>query len=354
MPSSPVHQQLTGAGSHLRPEWFRVISKGSQATFVDHGYVICIVRSADTDVAAVAAAPASYAARRVTQFAVLFVPLGLVCGLALVWAVIYVSRRSLSLPSVLRAAARRGEFFVEYQPIVEMNSRRWVGAEALVRWRRPDRIIRPDSFIPAAEESGAITLITRSVAAIVAADLPRILTIDPNFEVAINLSSADLESQSTLTMLEEILRGEGVRPANLEVEATERGFLQGAEVHNLIAKIRSLGISVAIDDFGTGYSSLSRLHDLALDTLKIDKAFVDTIGTDGVTSGVVLHIIEMAHSLKLEMVAEGVETEEQASFLLQRGVRYAQGWLYGRPMPVASLCESLLQAMPTRKKKIPA
>jgi sensor c-di-GMP phosphodiesterase-like protein len=354
VPSSPVHQLLTGSGTQLRPEWFHDIPKGSQAIFVDHGYVVCIVRSAEADVAAVAAAPLSYVGRRVAQFAVLFVPLGLMCGLILAWAVIYISRRSLSLPSVLRASARRREFFVEYQPIVEMESRRWVGAEALVRWRRPDRIIRPDSFIPAAEESGAITVITRCVAAIVAADLPRILSIEPNFQVSINLSVADLQSQSTLAMLEEIIRADGVRPANLEIEATERGFLREAEVHDVIAKIRSLGISVAIDDFGTGYSSLALLQHLALDTLKIDKAFIDTIGTDGVTSGVVLHIIDMAHSLKLEMVAEGVETEEQANFLVQRGVRYAQGWLYGRPMSVASLCESLHQATLSRKQKIPA
>jgi sensor c-di-GMP phosphodiesterase-like protein len=354
MPSSPVHPQITATGSDLRPEWFRDIPKGSEASFVDYGYVVSVVRSSEADLAVVAAAPVSYVARRVVQFAVLFVPLGLMFGLILAWAVIDISRRSLSLPSVLRASARRHEFFVEYQPIVEMDSRQWIGAEALVRWRRPDRIIRPDSFIPAAEESGAITVITRCVAAIVAADLPRILSIDPNFQVSINLSVADLQSQSTLAMLEDIIQAEGARPANLEIEATERGFLHEAEVHGLIAKIRSLGISVAIDDFGTGYSSLALLQHLALDTLKIDKAFIDTIGTDGVTSGVVLHIIDMAHTLKLEMVAEGVETEEQANFLLQRGVRYAQGWLYGRPMSVTTLCESLLDAKLFRKQKIPA
>jgi sensor c-di-GMP phosphodiesterase-like protein len=354
VPSSPVRRQIANFGAHLRPEWFRAIGKGSQSVFVDGGYAVCVVRSADSDLAVVAAAPVSYAARRVAQFAVLLVPLGLLFGLALVWAVVDVSRRSLSLPSVLRSAARRREFFVEYQPIVEMESRRWIGAEALVRWRRAGRIVRPDMFIPTAEESGAITLITRNVAAIVAADLPRLLAIDPGFKVSFNLAAADMRSQDTIATLEKLLATDGVGPANIEVEATERGFLQGPETRALIARIRSLGITVAIDDFGTGYSSLSCLQTLGLDTLKIDKAFIETIDTDGATSRVVLHIIEMAHSLKLEMVAEGVETEEQARFLEQRGVHYAQGWLFGRPMPLASLCEALLKAESAGKQKITA
>jgi sensor c-di-GMP phosphodiesterase-like protein len=278
----------------------------------------------------------------VYQFAVLFIPLGLVCGLVLAWAVISVTRRNLSMRSILRAAARRREFFVEYQPVIELGSRRWIGAEALVRWRRGSRIIRPDLFIPSAEESGVITFITECVAAIIAADLPGLLSIDAEFQVALNLSAVDLRSESSLATIQQILRAEGVRPANLEVEATERGFLQGAEARELLARVRSLGITVAIDDFGTGYSSLACLQTLGLDTLKIDKAFVDTIGTDGATSQVVLHIIHMAHSLKLEMVAEGVETEEQALLLERRGVHYAQGWLFARPMSISSLREALL------------
>jgi sensor c-di-GMP phosphodiesterase-like protein len=350
--SSPDPLPLAATGSHLRPEWFRSIAKGSEATFVDRGYVVCIAHSAASDLAVVAAAPVSYVARRIARIAALFVPLGLLCGIALAWAVIHVTRQRFSLPSVLRVAALHREFYVEYQPVVEMSSRRWIGAEALVRWRRPGgRIVRPDEFIPTAEESGVITLITQCVASIVAADLPRFLSIDPEFRVAMNLSAADLRSKATLPLLEEITQADGAHSANLEVEATERGFLQGPEVRGLIAKIRSQGITVSIDDFGTGYSSLSCLQSLGLDTLKIDKAFVNTIGTDGATSRVVFHIIEMAHSLNLEIVAEGVETEEQASFLLQRGVRHAQGWLFGKPMPVATFCESLLQAKSAREQE---
>ena len=351
VPSSAAHVQITGFGPHLRPEWFRVIPKGGETAFVDQGFVISIVRSAQGDFAVVAAAPASYVHRRVARFALFYVPLGVLCGLALAWAVFYVARRSLSMSAVLRAAAHRREFFVEYQPIVEMDTRRWIGAEALVRWRRPGKVVQPDLFIPMAEETGIVTLITDCVAAIVAVDLPQFVSIEPDFKVTMNVSALDLRSTATLTTLENILRISGARPANLEIEATEHSFIHGEEIQDTIGKIRSMGISVAIDDFGTGYSSLLYLQNLDLDILKIDKAFVDTIGTDGATHEVVLHIIEMAHSLNLGTIAEGVETEEQANFLLHRGVRRAQGWLFGKPMPAESLCDSLLGARAMRERK---
>jgi sensor c-di-GMP phosphodiesterase-like protein len=186
-----------------------------------------------------------------------------------------------------------------------------------------------------------IPLITACVARIVAADLPSFVKIDPNFMVAINLSAADLRSAKTVEILKELLRVSRARPANVKVEATERGFLQGEEARTTLDAIHQLGIEIAIDDFGTGYSSLSCLQTLGIDALKIDKSFVENIGTDGATSNVVPHIISMAHSLKLIMVAEGVESEAQAHFLTRRGVHYAQGWLFGRPMNLAAFCSAL-------------
>ncbi len=342
VPSSPRHAIIASRSAGLRPEWFKQIPPGTSQTFVSAGYVVAVTRAANIDVAVVAAAPVSYAQQRVRQFSFIFVPLGLLCALVLAWAVTHISRVRMSLPSILRGAARRKEFYVEYQPIVELESRRWVGAEALVRWRRSGgRSVSPETFIPSAEESGVITLITACVAEIVASDLPSLLKHDPDFTVAINLSASDLRSSRTVGLLERLLRSNGARPANIKVEATERGFLDGDESRDIIAAIRALGIGVAIDDFGTGYSSLSRLQTFGIDALKIDKSFVETIGTDGATSQVVPHIIGMAHSLKLVMIAEGVETEAQADFLSGRAVPFAQGWLFGKPMSVASLCAAL-------------
>jgi sensor c-di-GMP phosphodiesterase-like protein len=242
---------------------------------------------------------------------------------------------------MVKRAAKNKNFYVEYQPIVELESRRVIGAEALVRWKSKVAIVRPDHFIPLAEERGLIHLITEQVINIVTRDLPRFLEFNPDFEVAINMSAADLRSGHTHQLLDQMLVSSGVRAHNVEIEATERAFLQGPETARLIGTLRENGFSVAIDDFGTGYSSLACLQSLSLDTLKIDKAFVETIGTDGATSQVVQHIIEMARSLKLHIVAEGVETEVQAIFLEKRGVQYAQGWLFGKPVPINTFCKNL-------------
>jgi sensor c-di-GMP phosphodiesterase-like protein len=328
--SPSAHQVITERG-RIDPRWLHMGS-GPESNLIDRGILVTVVRSGRYDVAAVATAPLTGIHQKVREVLFLFVPIGLLCGLALAGAVVYLARIRFSMPVELRAAARRNEFFVEYQPLVDLRSRTWVGAEALVRWRRHGETIRPDHFIADAEETGVITLITERVLAHVGADLPAILDRHPEFHVGVNLAAADLQSEATLERLKELLAASGAPAGSLMVEATERGFLQGEKAREIVSDIRSLGVEVAIDDFGTGYSSLSRLETLNLSYLKIDKLFVETIGTDGATSQVVVHIIEMAHSLNLAMIAEGVETEEQARFLAERGVRFGQGWLFGKPM----------------------
>ena len=214
-----------------------------------------------------------------------------------------------------------------------------------MRWKRGDTILSPASFIPLAEEIGIITLITGNVIDMVSRDLPRFLSIDPAFYVSVNMTASDLKSAGIVDRLDDLLRLSGASPRNIVVEATEHGLIKGPGFQ-AISKLRAQGFRVAIDDFGTGYSNLSTLQELELDLLKIDKAFVDTIGEDGAGSNLVLHVIEIARSLHLQIVAESVETEAQARFLVGLGVEYAQGWLFGRPVPIDDLCKLLRENGP--------
>ena len=341
VPLAANRDRVAAQGQDFPPGWFDPIAQGTQSTILNNGYLVSRVSSAQWDLAVVAATPQSYVYQRIDHFAVFFIPIGALCGLILSLILGVMTRMRSSFPTMLRRAIRDGHLYVLYQPIVELETRRIVGAEALVRWRSRYAEMRPDYFIPQAERCDMIQLITEQVLGMVARDLPQFLKMDPDFRVAVNFSAADLSDSRTIEAMDRFLRVSKARPQNVEIEATERAFLAGPETAEIIDALRAMGFSVAIDDFGTGYSSLSCLQSLSLDTLKIDRAFVETINTDGATSQVVLHIIEMAHSLHLEMVAEAVETEPQAQYLVKRGVRYAQGWHFGRPMEVAPLLEQI-------------
>lgn len=262
------------------------------------------------------------------------VPVGIALALLLVSLVIWVSRRRLSPLARLEIAVQRNEFVVHYQPIIALDTGACVGAEALVRWQQPDGVlIPPDAFIPLAEESGLILPITDLVVAEVIRDLGPTLATDPSLHVAINVSAEDIKSGRVQTVLAQALHGTSVDSGQLWVEATERSLMDIEAARTTITHLRGAGHTVSIDDFGTGYSSLQYLQGLPLDALKIDKSFVDTIGTHSATSAVTSHIIDMAKTLQLRTIAEGVERQEQLDYLRAHGVDLAQGWLFSRALP---------------------
>jgi sensor c-di-GMP phosphodiesterase-like protein len=266
--------------------------------------------------------------------AAVVLPLGLAGGLALALGVRSLARRRFSLAGDLRAAVAGREFIVHYQPLVALADGRCVGAEALVRWRRWDgEMVPPELFIPAAEQEGLIQPITDQVIGRVVADLGPLLARSPDLHVAVNIAACDLLTERVADVIARSVAGTGVKPAQIALEATERGFIDANSARVVIERLRIIGHAVAIDDFGTGYSSLSYLQSFRVDALKIDKAFVDAIGAGAATSGVIDHIIAMAKELGLAIVAEGVETAVQADYLRARGVDIGQGYHFSRPLP---------------------
>ncbi|MCC7634168.1 EAL domain-containing protein [Stenotrophomonas rhizophila] len=263
-----------------------------------------------------------------------YIPLGVLGALGAVGLVLWLSRRRLSLRGELATAVRRREFFLHYQPIIELDTGICVGAESLLRWRRPDGSqVRPDLFIPLAEENGLIEDLTDQVIDMVIADMRDLLVRDRSAHIAINLSACDVSSGRALKVLSARLAGTGIHPQQIWLEATERGFIDIERARTTLAIARRAGHNVAIDDFGVGYSSLQYLQQLPLDALKIDKSFIDAIGTDSATSPVTSHIIDMAKTLGLFTVAEGIETPAQLTYLQARQVEFGQGWLFSKPLP---------------------
>jgi sensor c-di-GMP phosphodiesterase-like protein len=328
---------LTSSG-YIGQDWLSRLGANNEITFFDGQHVVAVAKSKHRESAAVAAVPIHYLHSRTREVAQRLVPVGVLAGLALATLVLLLARTKMSIPSAIRAGLKRHEFFLLYQPIVDLRSGRCVGAEALIRWLSPEGdLVDPNYFIPVAEKSDLIELITHRVFELVARDTGAYLQGHPDFHVAVNLSAADLHSPRLPGRLVDLLTQTSAAPENVIVEMTERGFLDVDVARAVMREVRARGFGIAIDDFGTGYSSLSYLETLEVDYLKIDKSFIDAIATEAPTSHVVQHIIEMAKSLKLKLVAEGVETEAQAQFLRLRGVEYAQGWLFGKPMKFADI-----------------
>jgi sensor c-di-GMP phosphodiesterase-like protein len=278
--------------------------------------------------------PRSFVLEKFYKQLILLLPVGGLMSAGMIALVIWLSRRRLSLLGELTIAVEKHEFIVYYQPIVELTTGICIGAEALVRWRRHDgTFVIPDFFIPIAEESGLIKPITDQVIGLVIRDLKNLLLTHRNLHIAINLCADDIKTGRVIPVLQSALENSSIEPKQIWLEATERGFMDIESARTTITRARELGFSVAIDDFGTGYSSLSYLQGFPLDALKIDKSFVDTIGTDSATSSVTPHIINMAKTFDLKIIAEGVETQSQADYLIEHKVEYGQGWLFGKPMP---------------------
>ncbi len=237
----------------------------------------------------------------------------------------------------LANALTYGEFCVFYQPVIDLQTGRIVGAEALCRWpQRDDTFSPPETFITQAETSGFIVQLGEWVLRTAAAQMSEWHgRFGDDLQLAVNLSGRQFLHYNLLKSIEETIRANKLHPSKLEFEITETVAMQNAEdTIGILRQLKTIGIDLALDDFGTGYSSLAYLKRFPIDKLKIDKAFVRDIPDDANDLAIVSAIIAMAHALGLRVQAEGVETQAQADFLRDCGCELAQGYLFGRALPV--------------------
>ncbi|MFQ3322255.1 MAG: sensor c-di-GMP phosphodiesterase-like protein [Pseudomonadales bacterium] len=269
----------------------------------------------------------------------------LILLLIILWGfvVLHYSRQRFSLATELHDAVMNGQIKAKYQPIMNLHTNTCYGAESLARWvRESGEEISPNIFVPLVETAGLCTELTKLMLNEVLRELGEYLKTNPGYIININLSASHLEANHFMEYLAAQLAKTGVPAASVGLEITERGLIDSDDARQRISKLRQRGHRISIDDFGTGYSSLSYLEGFELDVLKVDKSFIDAIETHGVTSNVVAHIIEMAKSLKLDIVAEGVELEHQAQWLIKQNVKMVQGYLYSRPVPAEAFIDFAL------------
>jgi sensor c-di-GMP phosphodiesterase-like protein len=274
--------------------------------------------------------------------------------LGLIALLAYGRRRTME--QQLRRAIRQDKLRVVYQPIVELISGRIVEAEALVRWTDEDGFtISPEMFVGLAEENGFVGELTKLVVRHTLRDFAPTLRARPDFRMNINVTASDLSDPDFLPMLERALAAAEVAPQSLAIEVTESSTARKKMAIETIRELSRRGHSVQIDDFGTGYSSLAYLQDLPLDTIKIDRAFTKAIGTESVALGILPQILAMAQVLNLQVIAEGIETTEQAGYFAgaERPV-LGQGWLFSRPLPAEELLRMLKDAGVREKAAAPS
>ena len=253
------------------------------------------------------------------------------------------ARDNVALENDLRQALDNGEIFVVYQPLVDLGSGALTGMEALVRWQHPQRgMVSPVEFIPVAEAGGLIGSLGLFVLRTACAEFMKMQqALGPGMPpgVAVNLSRAQLRQAGLATVVLEAMREFGVAPSQLTLEVTESLAAQDHLVQTTLHEIRALGVALALDDFGTGYSSLSCLHELPVDTVKIDRSFVSQAQTSDYHRVLIEATIRMAQALGLGTVAEGIETQEQAALMKLLGCAKGQGYLYSKPLEREALVQ---------------
>ncbi|MDP4181750.1 MAG: EAL domain-containing protein [Bacillota bacterium] len=262
--------------------------------------------------------------------------------------------KRLELENELRKAIKNEEFIVFYQPQVDIRNMQIRGFEALVRWKHPtDGIIVPDKFIPFAEESGLIFAIDEFVMRTAFKQFKKWLEADIGpVTLSVNLTCKQFQHDNFIDVLKQIINESGIEAQRIELEITERIVMNDFEVSiKILNELRNIGVRISLDDFGTGYSSLNYLKRLPIDTVKIDKSFINEITEDSKEEAIAEAIIALAHKMNLSVIAEGIETEKQLEFILGQNCDSAQGYYFSKPLPAHEV-EGLLSSLSPNKMRI--
>jgi sensor c-di-GMP phosphodiesterase-like protein len=261
--------------------------------------------------------------------------------------ILLLPRRSGNNPvAEIERALAAGQFVPYYQPIVDIRSGQLRGAEVLVRWKKPDgTLVLPGSFIPLAESNGLIRDMTTDLMRRVCVEAGAAVGRRPGLKISFNFAGQLFGDESIVKDVRKIFVSSPIKLSQVVLELTERDPIENfTETRRVIAALQGLGVRVAIDDVGTGHSGLSYILKLGVDIIKIDKMFVDAIGTDRNSTTIVETLIDLAHNMRMDVVAEGVENFEQVMHLRELGVRSAQGYVFAPPLPGSAFLQ-LIEAI---------
>ncbi|MTH97231.1 EAL domain-containing protein [Roseibium sp. RKSG952] len=321
--------------------WF-ASGAAQQATAGDGSVLVSTAASQNYPLNATVSAPLSAALHSVHGLKVITAAFSAVLALVLVGAGVWLSWRPESEADLeFAAAVGRGEFIPYYQPVIDIETGHLRGCEVLMRWRRPNGVlVSPGQFMAYAETYGHIFDMTRSIMVQCRDELGAYYAGHPDLKLSINLFAGHFLDREIIDDLKETFEGSGISFQQIIVEVTERHPLVDMELaREIIGELQSLGIRVALDDVGTGHGGMAYLQKLGVNIIKIDKMFIDALGTDASSTTIVDSMVELADNLGMGIIAEGVELQEQIDRLLDLGVTAAQGYLFAAAMPAGAFLE---------------
>ena len=272
------------------------------------------------------------------QLLVRYTPFTVLLSLLLAYAAYRYHMQRMSIVAEIRRAMANDEFHVHYQPVIDLDTQKTSGVEALMRWNKPGSgPVRPDVFFAVAEDNGLALSLTRHLFRLIHRDLHG-MPLPPGFHIGVNITGEHLASPDMIADIHGLQEGLRTTAPKLVLEITERKVVPDTDlVLSNMRTLRKSGVQFAIDDFGTGHSSLAYLEKFPVDYIKIDRGFVSVIDTDAVSAPVLETIISLGARLDVTLIAEGIETEVQATYLRGKGVKFAQGFLFSRPISAEAL-----------------